>query len=166
MIGYEALCRRVSDSPKDSRVAGRMLFSLFVHRLPIWAGCEKEERIIAVAFIIFLLEVNKLRRTEMQKEDILGYLAEIKSDLKQKGIERIALFGSFAKNKADSFSDIDIAIQLQEGYLKKHDVWEYFDLIDAIRKMLVLKFSRKVDVFDLDAASEIKNRITGDIIYV
>ena len=102
----------------------------------------------------------------MQKEDILGYLAEIKSDLKQKGIERIALFGSFAKNKADPFSDIDIAIQLQEGYLKKHDVWEYFDLIDAIRKMVVLKFSRKVDVFDLDAASEIKNRITGDIIYV
>jgi predicted nucleotidyltransferase len=102
----------------------------------------------------------------MQKENILNYLAEIKSDLRQKGIEKIGLFGSFAKDEASPFSDIDIAIQLQKEYLKKNDVWEYFNLIENIKEKLLKKFSRKVDVYDLDSTGNIRNTISRDVIYV
>ncbi len=102
----------------------------------------------------------------MQKEDILSYLADIKSDLVKNGIEKIGLFGSYAKDRADLFSDIDIAIKMKSSYLSEHDVWEYFNLIESIKKMLLTKFSRKVDVFDLDSTSDIKDTITKDIIYV
>ncbi len=53
----------------------------------------------------------------MQKEHILDYLSHIKSELMKNGIEKIGLFGSFAQDKATPFSDIDIAIQIQKGYL-------------------------------------------------
>ncbi len=102
----------------------------------------------------------------MQKENILTYLSQIKNDLLNNGIKKIGLFGSFAKYKADSFSDIDIAIQIKEDYLDEHDLWEYFNLIESIKKMLLIKFSRKVDVFDLDSIGDIKDAIIRDVIYV
>ena len=102
----------------------------------------------------------------MKKEYILSYLSDIKDDLRQKGIDKIGLFGSFAKNKANDFSDIDIAIKINRSYLKEYDVWEYFNLIDNIKAMLLKKFSRKVDIYDLDSMSDLKENITKDIIYV
>ncbi len=102
----------------------------------------------------------------MQKEHILDYLSHIKSELMKNGIEKIGLFGSFAQGTATPFSDIDIAIQIQKGYLEKHDVWEYFNLIDTIRQKLLKKFSRKIDIYDLDNTSNIKNHISNEVIYV
>jgi len=102
----------------------------------------------------------------MKKEAILNYLIEIKGSLREKGIEKIGLFGSFSKDKSNEFSDIDIAIQLQKGYLEKNDVWKYFKLLETIQNLLLKKFLRKVDIFDLDSKNEIKKYITKDIIYV
>jgi len=102
----------------------------------------------------------------MQKEHILQYLTQLKSELIQKGIVKIGLFGSFAQDKADDFSDIDIAIKIEKDYLEKHDVWEYFNLIQMIKKKLSLHFSRQVDVFDLDSTGSIKNEISDKVLYV
>jgi len=102
----------------------------------------------------------------MQKDHILSYLREVKSELTKNGIEQIGLFGSFAKNNANPSSDIDIAIQLNKTYLNEHDVWEYFTLLEKIKKMLVSKFSRKVDLYDLDSTNEINKHIRKDVIYV
>lgn len=98
----------------------------------------------------------------MQKEHILSYLSEIKNELIHSGIEKIGLFGSFAKNAATPYSDIDIAIKIDKNYLQEHDVWEYFTLLEKIKKMLALKFSRKVDLYDIEST----NNIAKDIIYV
>ena len=102
----------------------------------------------------------------MQKEDILKYLSDIKSELIASGIEKIGLFGSFATNKADLYSDIDIAIKIKKNYLKEHDAWDYFNLIEEIQTKLLQKFSRKVDVFDLDSSTDIKKSIFKEVIYV
>ena len=102
----------------------------------------------------------------MRKEQILNYLADIKVDLSKNGIEKIGLFGSFARDNADKLSDIDIAIKIKKSYLEDHDVWEYFKLIDTIKRGLLSKFSRNVDIYDLDSSSDIKNTIDKDIIYV
>ena len=102
----------------------------------------------------------------MRKEQILNYLADIKVDLSNKGIEKIGLCGSFARDNADKLSDIDIAIKIKKSYLEDHDVWEYFKLIDTIKRGLLSQFSRNVDIYDLDSSSDIKNTIDKDIIYV
>ncbi len=47
----------------------------------------------------------------MNKEIILNYLKTHKDDFMQKyGIEKIALFGSFAREEAKEDSDIDIFV--------------------------------------------------------
>ena len=102
----------------------------------------------------------------MQKEHILSYLSEIKNELIDSGIEKIGLFGSFAKNNAKPYSDIDIAIKINKSFLKEHDVWEYFTLIEKIKTSIFQKFSRKVDVYDLDNTNNIQKSITKEIIYV
>ena len=102
----------------------------------------------------------------MKKEHILSYLSEIKNELLQSGIEKIGLFGSFAKNTAKPYSDIDIAIRIDKSFLETHDVWEYFTLIEKIKTMLLQKFSRKVDIYDLDSINDINKSIQEDIIYV
>jgi len=102
----------------------------------------------------------------MKKEYILSYLSDIKADLLKDGIEKIGLFGSFAKDKADQFSDIDIAIKINKSYLNEHDVWEYFNLIESIKQSLLGKFSRKVDIYDLDSTGDVQNKISKEIIYV
>lgn len=89
-----------------------------------------------------------------------------KGDLVKNGIDKIGLFGSFAKGNANTLSDIDVAIKIQKSYLKEHDAWEYFKLIDTIKKELISKFSRNVDVYDLDSSGNIKNQIGKDVIYV
>jgi len=49
-----------------------------------------------VPIFFILCYDNKKERLDMQKEDILKYLADIKSELIVKGIDKIGLFGSFA----------------------------------------------------------------------
>lgn len=51
------------------------------------------------------------------KENILSYLQEIKSELTHKGIQKLALFGSYAKDEPTIYSDIDIAIQKDKTFL-------------------------------------------------
>ena len=97
---------------------------------------------------------------------ILKYLADKKIDFEKNGIEKIGLFGSFAKGTATEYSDIDIAIKLKQNYLKNHDVWEYFTLIENIKKQIMDEFHKKSDVFDLDSATDIKHQIQKEVIYV
>lgn len=113
-----------------------------------------------------MIQKVKQERFIVQKEQILDYLSNIKNELRKSGIVKIGLFGSFAQDKATPFSDIDIAIQIQKGYLEKHDVWEYFNLINALKQKLLKEFSRKIDIYDLDNTSNIKNRISNEVIYV
>jgi len=100
------------------------------------------------------------------KDDILTFLSQHKAALEKAGIGKIGLYGSFAKDTADIYSDIDIAIQLKKNYLSEHDAWDYFTLIDHIKTLLSKKFTRKCDVLDLDSDSFIINTIKDEIIYV
>jgi len=97
---------------------------------------------------------------------ILDYLLEIKTDLNNDGIEKIGLFGSYAKGTASDDSDVDIAIELKKDYLEKHDVWEYFTLVDTIKSRMADKFHKRIDIFDLESQSETRQNILKEIIYV
>lgn len=102
----------------------------------------------------------------MQKEKILDYLKEFKNSPQNRLFLEIGLFGSYAKNQADSFSDIDVAVRVDQEYLKGYDIWDYFDAIEAFKTELLKKFHLKSDVFDLDSSSPLVESIKKDIIYV
>ena len=97
---------------------------------------------------------------------ILKYLTDKKVDFEKDGIEKIGLFGSFARNTASDNSDIDIAIKLEKNYLQNHDVWEYFILLEKIKQQITDKFHKKSDIFDLDSKTDIKQQIQKEVIYV
>jgi len=100
------------------------------------------------------------------KVSIVNYLREIKTELLQDGIAKIALFGSFARDEAGVYSDIDIAIQKEKNYLQTRTAYDYFNEISKIKKLLRNKFHRNSDVFDLDSNSSMKTSILKDLIYV
>ncbi len=100
------------------------------------------------------------------KSNILQYLTEIKSELSQNGIFEIGLFGSFSRDEATIYSDIDIAIKKEHNYLEKRSAYEYFEELQNIKTLIKQKFHRNTDIFDLDSNSSMKNTIIKDLIYV
>ncbi len=77
------------------------------------------------------------RKKNLTRKDVLGILRAEQSFLKEKfGIEKIALFGSFARGNPTLKSDVDLVIRLgrQLGF-------EFFDMVDYLEK----KLGRKVD---------------------
>lgn len=100
------------------------------------------------------------------KENILEFLHELKPMLATKGIKEIALFGSYANNTTNIYSDIDIAIKKDKALLAQYSPYMYFEILNFIREKIFHKFHRKIDIFDLDSKSEFKNHIEKELIYV
>lgn len=94
----------------------------------------------------------------MDKIEILKFLKEHKSELQDKfGIQKIALFGSYAKDTAHEMSDIDIAIETKE---------KDFFIRDDLREYLEEHFKKSVDVGYFDSFREFyKQKIEKELIY-
>jgi len=103
---------------------------------------------------------------KQQKAHILQSLKELKPLLLSRGIASVALFGSFAKDKATPYSDVDIAIQKSPDFLQKAGAYAYFDLIDEIKALLRQKLHRNIDIFDLDSNSPFKETVKKEMIRV
>ena len=94
----------------------------------------------------------------MDKTEILKFLKEHKSELQDKfGIQKIALFGSYAKDTAHEMSDIDIVIETKE---------KDFFIRDDLREYLEEHFKKSVDVGYFDSFREFyKQKIQKELIY-
>jgi predicted nucleotidyltransferase len=96
---------------------------------------------------------------QLDKTNILNYLKEHYSEFKDKyHIEKIGLFGSYAKDRATSDSDIDIFVKMKPSL---------FDMV-AIKEQIEQDLDKKVDI-----VREHKNikpiflqMIQKDVIYV
>ena len=100
------------------------------------------------------------------RSSIILFLQDIKDDLSADGISKVGLFGSFARDEAGVYSDIDIAIQKEQDYLSKRNAYDYFDEVAKIKTLIYNKFHRNSDIFDLDSNSSMKNSILKELIYV
>ena len=65
----------------------------------------------------------------MTKDEILITLEKEKPYLQEKyGVEKIGLFGSYARNEATQESDIDIYVELKENrFMLLAGLWNYLD---------------------------------------
>ncbi len=74
---------------------------------------------------------------QLNKTDILKYLAEHYSEFQEKyQVEKIGLFGSYAKDKATDESDIDIFVKMKPSL---------FDMV-AIKEQIENDLHKKVDI--------------------
>lgn len=94
------------------------------------------------------------------RDDILAELRRLKPELSRRyGVNRIALFGSFAQGEARPGSDIDVVVELAEPDL--------FALVH-IKEELEFEFQRPVDVIPYSALMNgfLKARIEREAISV
>ncbi|MCF6243595.1 MAG: nucleotidyltransferase domain-containing protein [Sulfurovum sp.] len=103
---------------------------------------------------------------KLTKEKILDYLKELKPELEASGIQKLALFGSFASNHQNVYSDIDIAIQKKKDFLDDYSAYDYFALLNTIKSKILKNLHTNVDIFDLDSKSSFKKEIEKELIYV
>ena len=95
----------------------------------------------------------------MTKDDILNFLKSKKEFLQDEfSIEKIGLFGSFARDEATKDSDIDFVIVTSK---------KSFSNRYRLKKYLEQELKKEVDLGYLDSLRTfIKNRIKNEIIYV
>ena len=79
-------------------------------------------------------------------------LKKLKQKFIKDGIEIIGIFGSFAKNKNDEFSDIDIAYKIDyDLFFKKYqDGFSQILKLQEIKENLENSFHKKVDFVPLN----------------
>jgi len=102
----------------------------------------------------------------LERDEILQYLRVIKPQLQKEGFVEVGLFGSFARNEAGIYSDIDVAVRRADDYLDKHSAYEYLDALKRIKGRLRQRFGRLVDVVDLSTDSMATREAQKEIIYV
>ena len=96
----------------------------------------------------------------MHRKDILNYIAAHKIEFEKKfGVQKIGLFGSYARGEVYEGSDIDIVVELE-----RPDLFCLIGTKQAVEEAL----GNKVDVVRLrDKMNEaLRRRIERDAIYV
>ena len=95
---------------------------------------------------------------QLTKERILEFLKAHKSEFYEKySVEKIALFGSYARDKANENSDIDILVKMPSNFDTYYDFKEHLENV----------FEKKVDLgLEKSMRAYIASAIKGEIIYV
>ena len=99
----------------------------------------------------------------LQKKDIVSKLKELKPKYEEEGLIILGLFGSYAIDKQNDFSDIDIAYKLDyDKFSQKYkDGFSKLLRIDDIKSELQHTFKIKID-FVPDSNKD----LLKDIVYV
>jgi predicted nucleotidyltransferase len=96
----------------------------------------------------------------MNKHEAIEVLRRHQGDLRARGVQHAALFGSLARDEADPQSDIDIMIELAPN--ASLDIFAYVELKSFIAGL----FSGPVDVVNRDALKPyVRPTATADSIY-
>ena len=85
----------------------------------------------------------------MDKEEILNKLRENKEKMKEFGVKRIGIFGSYAKDMAGEKSDIDIIVEFERGKATFKNVCGLIDFLEEL-------FGREVDILTPDGVESIR----------
>ena len=99
----------------------------------------------------------------LSKKTILPLLQQFKPKYEDEGLNLIGLFGSYATDKQNSFSDIDIAYKINHDKfsLKYRDGFSKLLRIEDIKQELQNIFKTKIDLVPTN-----NKKLFKDIIYV
>ena len=101
------------------------------------------------------------------KEPILRYLKELKPKLEKEGIAEIGLFGSFAKEEATIYSDIDIFVKTTDEFCNKYIGFAALGFLEDLRQDIAKHFNKEVDLCNIAGFNdERKAKFLKGAIYV
>ncbi len=94
----------------------------------------------------------------MNRQDVINILKTQKLESQSKGITALYIFGSYARDEADEFSDVDVAIEYKRP----------FDLLDLIgyERMLSEKLEIDVDVIPREGLHKLDEFPENDVIQI
>lgn len=108
-----------------------------------------------------------MKTMQLTKEIILDYLTEVKPELEELGITELGLFGSFAKDKANIASDVDITLKTTEKFSNNYKGLEALAFMEDLRQHFTKQFKRNVDIYNTASVTEShKQKILSRVIYV
>lgn len=105
----------------------------------------------------------------MTKETILKTLKTLKPQYEQEGLSIVGLFGSFAKDQDDKFSDIDIVYHIDYPRFseKFQDGFSKILRLQDIKSELESLFHKKVDLISLNSNNHLfTNKVNKEMIRV
>ena len=105
----------------------------------------------------------------MDKSSILKTLQEQNSVYKKDGVNIVGLFGSFANDKNDKYSDIDIAYSIDYPLFTKKfsDGFSKILKLEDIKNELETLFHKKIDFVSLNSNNKtFIEHIKKELIYV
>jgi len=82
----------------------------------------------------------------LKKEEIIDYLHHYNAEHKNDGFVFISLFGSYARDEYDTFSDIDLTYKIDHEKFYKDDAFAKLLKIDEIKQNLQNKFHKRIDL--------------------
>jgi predicted nucleotidyltransferase len=80
------------------------------------------------------------------KKDIINYLQQFNDTYKSRGFQIIGLFGSYARDTQDPFSDIDLSYAMDHEIFHKNNAFAKLIELDNIKKELEQTFKNRVDL--------------------
>jgi len=96
----------------------------------------------------------------MNRDEILEYIRQHKEELLQFGVEKIGLFGSYARGDNTANSDVDILVKFGNTNSK---YYSYFNLKNYLQDRL----HREIDLCrEEDIRKEFKEEILRSVVYV
>jgi len=93
------------------------------------------------------------------RSEIFIILNSLKETLREMGVLRLGLFGSFARGENTSGSDVDVIVSFLPGY-------KNYDNFYRLAELLEEQFGRKVEIITEESVSpHLKREIEKDIGY-
>ncbi len=101
------------------------------------------------------------------KKAIINTLQSFKEKYLFEGFEIVGVFGSYAKNQDDIYSDIDIAYKIDHNKFYKDDAFKKLFRIEEIKKELEDSLHKKVDIVSLNSDNKrLKNSILKEMVLI
>jgi len=103
----------------------------------------------------------------LKKEEILQILQHYNTKNNASGFSIVSLFGSYARDENDIFSDIDLTYKINHEKFYKDDAFAKIAKIDDIKKELQKRLHKKVDLIPANTKNRlIKKNIKDEEIFI
>jgi predicted nucleotidyltransferase len=89
----------------------------------------------------------------LNREKIIKELHHYNKKYQEEGFSLVSLFGSYARDENDIFSDIDLTYKINHEIFFKDNAFAKLAKIDEIKKELEDKFHKKVDLIPANTSN-------------
>jgi hypothetical protein len=111
-----------------------------------------------------------MKNKKLTKQEITDKLRKKRDILKQYGVKKIGLFGSYVRGENKKYSDIDLVVEFDRKKFGQ-DFKGLFDAFIELSAYMERLFNRKVDILTADSIKtirikEVAKEIRRSIVYV